>query len=120
MPYLNKELTKQVRQELRSRYPEFKFSVRTRDHMEMNVTILNGPLDLLSDTDDDYESVNQYYVDEHYEEFPEKKDFLNEVLSVMTREHDSCVYNDMDYGNIPNFYISLSIGKWDKPYEVKN
>ena len=24
---------------------------------------------------------------------------------------------DADYGNIPNYYLHISIGKWDKPYE---
>lgn len=120
MPYLDKEYTKGVRQELRARYPEFKFSVRTRDHMSLSVKILSGPLDLIPNSSNGNENVNQYHVDKHYEDSPIKRDFLNEVLSIMTKEHDGCVSTDGDYGNIPNFYIDLQIGQWDKPYEVKN
>lgn len=119
MPYLDKNYTKQVRQELKKRFPDFKFSVRTRDHMALDVTVLNGPLDLLEADSRGYENVNQYYVDDHYEDSPEKRDFLKEVLSIMTKEHNSCVFTDGDYGNIPNFYVDLSIGKWDRSYEVK-
>lgn len=119
MPYLDKSYTKQVRQQLRKQFPDFKFSVRTRDHMSLAVRILSGPLDLIPNSSNGNENVNQYHVDKHYEEFPEKRDFLTQVLDIMMQKHDSCVSTDGDYGNIPNFYIDLQIGKWDRPYEVK-
>lgn len=120
MPYLDKQYTKEVRTELRNRFPEYKFSVRTRDHMSLSVKILSGPLNLVENEERGYESVNHFHADRHYEDFPEKQEFINKVLSVMTREYDSCVHTDGDYGNIPNFYIDLQIGNWDRPYEVKN
>lgn len=119
MPYLNKEYTKKVRQELRSRYPEFKFSVTTRHHSTLSVKILSGPLDLGVDSDG-YDQVNHFHVEKHYEDYPEARDFLTEVLGVMSQDYDSCVHTDGDYGNIPNFYLDLQIGKWDKPYKTLN
>ena len=26
---------------------------------------------------------------------------------------------DSDYGSVPNFYVRLSIGEWDRPYQIK-
>jgi hypothetical protein len=121
MPYLDKTYTKEVRQELKKQFPKFKFSVRTVDHHKLDVTILSGPMDLLDEGLQDlgYESVNQYWVDKHYQHNPQKRDFLMDVLSIMGKEYNSCEFVDGDYGDIPNFYIGLSIGSWDKPYVQK-
>ena len=119
MPYLDKSYTKQVRQELKKEFPQFKFSVRTVDHHRLDVTVLSGPLDLMEDVDYHYESVNHFWVDKHYQDLPQKRDFLNGVLSIMKKEHNGRVYTDGDYGNIPNFYLDLSIGQWDRPYIQK-
>lgn len=118
MPYLDKNLTKQVRKLLKKRYPEYKFSVRTRDHQAMDVTIYSGPMDLMKGVDREYDDVNHFWVDEHYEDFPEKRDFLNDVLSIMQVQQREESY-DGDYGSIPTYYINLRIGSYDRPYEVK-
>ena len=119
MPYLDKSYTKQVRQELKKEFPQFKFSVRTVDHHRLDVTVLSGPLDLMAGVDYHYESVNHFWVDKHYQDLPQKRDFLMDVLSIMGKEHNSCEFVDGDYGDIPNFYIGLSIGSWDRPYVQK-
>lgn len=121
MPYLDKTYTKEVRQDLKKQFPKFKFSVRTVDHHELDVTILNGPMDLMSDVDSEfgYEQVNHFWVDKHYQDVPRKRDFLMDVLSIMGREHNSCEFVDGDYGDVPSFYLSLSIGQWDRPYVQK-
>jgi hypothetical protein len=118
MPYLDKAYTSQVRQELKKTFPEFRFSVRTIDSHKLQVVVSSGPLDLLNGIPS-YESVNPYYTDRHYENQPEKRDFIDGVLSIMKRDYTDCVYTDGDYGNIPSFYLSLSIGSWEKPYIQK-
>lgn len=121
MPYLDKNYTKEVRQELKRQFPEFKFSVRTVDHHKLDVTVLSGPMDLMSDVDRvlGYEQVNHFWVDKHYQDNPQKRDFLMSVLSIMGKEHNSCEFVDGDYGDIPNFYLGLSIGRWGRPYVQK-
>lgn len=121
MPYLEKDLARKIRQEIRARFSDFKISVRRVDGHALYVTIISGPLDLLKGVNSGYgyESVNHFYVKEHYEDFPKKKDFLLNVLEVMERERDRCVYVDGDYGSIPSYYINLNIGSYDKPYEFK-
>lgn len=121
MPYLDKTYTKEVRQELKKQFPKFKFSVRTVDHHKLDVTILSGPMDLMSDVDSEfgYERINHFWVDKHYQDIPQKRDFLMDVLSIMGREYNSCEFVDGDYGDVPSFYLSLSIGQWDRPYVQK-
>jgi len=122
MPYLDKVYTSEVRQQLKTQFPQYRFSVRTVDNHKLAVRVKSGPLDLLRDGHNGgerYEVVNPYYTDKHYENFPEKRDFLNRVLSIMKRDYTDCVYTDGDYGNIPSFYLSLSIGSWDRPYIQK-
>lgn len=115
MPYLDKRLTAKVRQELRSRFPEMKFSVRTKDAMAMNVTILEGPEWLAEDGAK--ETINTFHIDSFYEDEPKKRDFLETVASLMAQER-YIESEDGDYGSIPSYYVHLSIGKWDKPYKV--
>jgi len=120
MPYLDKNYTKQVRKELKKRYPDFKFSVRTEDHMSLRVVIREAPFNLLSeDNDSGYEQINHYHIDEFYEDEPKKRKLLNEISSVMMADRHTVSY-DMDYGSIPNYYIHLQIGEWDRPFKIIN
>jgi hypothetical protein len=118
MPYLHKAYTTQVRQDLKKEFPQYKFSVRTVDNHKLQVIVVSGPVNLLNPGDRS-ERINHYYVDSHCVGFPEKRDFLHRVLSIMKRNHNDCVRTDGDYGNIPSFYLSLSIGSWDRPYIQK-
>lgn len=119
MPYLDKETTKEVRKNLKKEFPEFKFSVRTKNYSTLDVSVLSGPLDLLKDSKGSHQDINHFYVDKHYEDFPEKKDFLLGVLEIMSDKHVGSQHRDVDYGSIPNFYLRLSIGRREKPYTVK-
>lgn len=117
MPYLDPKLTKKVRKELKKRYPDFKFSVRTVDNMCMRVVIREAPYDLLEGTDKTYEQINDFHIDEFYEDEPRKRDLLKEISSIMQCEKKT-MFRDGDYGNIPNYYTRLSIGEWNRPFKV--
>jgi len=120
MPYLNKEFTKKVRQELKKRYPDFKFSVRTVDSMSLHVVIREAPFDLLDeDNDNGYEQINHYHIDDFYEENHRKRDLLKEINELMKAEQYEEVY-DGDYGSVPSYYTTLKIGEWDRPFKVVN
>lgn len=114
--YVNNEKTKQVRTDLKEKYPEFKFSVQKKNYSSVDVAILAGPIHL-TDKEDGYEQINHYYIDSHYEDKPEVRDFLLGVYDIINKgNHDN---SDImtDYFDV-GFYISLSIGDWDKPYQV--
>lgn len=112
MPYLSKEKTSEIRKELKIRFPEFKFSVRNRDASALYIAVMAGPIDFGSD----YISVNHYNIEQYFEGNALK------FLSVVKEIACSGVYEetyDGDYGSIPSYYVNISVGKWDNPYEVK-
>lgn len=117
MPYISPETVKTRRNLLKKALPEFKFSVKTVHYSTISVTILSGPFDLLPNSVEKYDQVNKFYIDEHYAHLPETKDILNKVLDI-ANNGNYIEDVDSDYGSIPSFYTRISIGKWDKPYQV--
>lgn len=118
MPYITTERVKEIRQELKKVFPNFKFSVTREHHSTVNVSVLSAPFNLLPDEEVKYESVNQYYISEHYKEIPQKKEVLEKIFSIMDAGN-KIMFEDGDYGSIPQFYTHLSIGKWNQPFQVK-
>jgi len=117
MPYITKDQVAAKRAALKKALPEFKLSVRNRNHSQICVTILNGPIEMTQDPRG-YEQVNHFWIDDHYEDRPEIKNVLNTIANICKEDQRELVY-DGDYGSVPTFYVSISIGDWDRPYEVK-
>ena len=117
MPYISTESVKEKRKLIRKEFPDYKISVRRNHGSCIDVSILEGPVDLLAGSDDTYEQVNHYYIDEHYEEYPEVRDVLKRIYEIIDKSNGTECY-DGDYGRIPHFYTHISIGNWDKPYKV--
>jgi ABC-type nitrate/sulfonate/bicarbonate transport system substrate-binding protein len=67
----------------------------------------------------DYQQVNIYWIDDNHT--GKAKDFLNEVLREIKRAGEWYDESDsqIDYFNTA-FYISINIGRWDKPYKLNN
>ena len=116
--YVDNEKTKQVREDLKKEFPDFKFSVRKENSSSVDVAIISGPIPLLSDDNDrGYEQVNHYYIKDHYEDNPEARDFLLKVLDIINMGNHDNSDSMTDYFDV-GFYVSLTIGKWNKPYIV--
>jgi len=117
MPYISTEQVKAMRENLKKSLPEFKFSVRRENHSSVGVSIMSGP-DIFKDHS--YTDVNTFWYKDHYESEPEAVKVFSRVLEAMNEVCQERVESvDGDYGNIPNYYQNLCIGKWDKPYKVK-
>jgi hypothetical protein len=106
------ERVKEIRTQLKSEFPEIKFSVTKRDWNGVSISIMQSPYDL---TEKQHEQVNQYRINDWYEGKP--KEILSKIyqianLGVSYRETG-------DYGTQPDFYVSINIGQWNKPY-IKN
>ncbi len=117
MPYISTEDVKIKRNLIKKTFPKFKFSIRHRHHSAICVTILSGPIDFLNGSDG-YETVNNFYIKEHYKEFPEKQDMLLKLKDIINNDNYTIV-DDGDYGTIPKFYTNISIGNWEKSYQFK-
>jgi hypothetical protein len=115
MPYITTAAVKEIRNELKARFPKFKFSVVRRDGMAVDVSIMRGPIDFGNSNN---QSVNKYWLEQHWGHNPEAFQFLKEVVSIVGREQ-RIISRDTDYGDWPNYYFDISIGKWDRPYELQ-
>lgn len=111
MPYVTNEEVKEIRNNFKTLFPEYKFSIRKENHSSVNVHVLSGPHDF----GETYFQVNHFYVDRHYE--GETRDILSRMVAIGTVDIRT-VSHDGDYGAIPNFYFNLRIGRWDRPYQV--
>ena len=85
---------------------------RVNNHIELIVTLTEGILDF--GTLERHVSTNPYNIKNHYKGIAQK--FLLELLDAM----QGTIYYDRsdiqtDYFDVA-YYISIHIGKWDKPY----
>ena len=103
------ERVKTIRCELKNALPAYKFSVTKRHWNGVNIVILSGPAKL---TEENYEDVNVYYIDEKPEGV--KKNVLNVVYKIAS---EGVIYRETgDYGTQPDFYVNIKIGEFNKPY----
>ena len=103
------ERVKEIRNQLKSEFPEIKFSVTKKDWNGVNVSIVKSPYDL---TQENYEQVNHYHIANFYE--GKKKEILLRVKEIANQGVN---YRETgDYGTQPDFYVSINIGQWNKPY----
>lgn len=116
MPYITNEQVAEKRKAIKKAFPNWKFSVTRKHHSSLNVCILEADIKL---TDKRNESVNHYYIKDHYKDKPETMEALQKIADIMLKGEET-ISHDSDYGSIPNFYVSLSIGAWDKPFVYKS
>lgn len=110
------ERVSQIREKIKKEFPDFKFSITKKDN-GVRIAILSAPINLLEGTENErkYTSVNNFYIDEHYKDYPEVRDALKKIDSIAS---EGVTYHETgDYGRQPNFYVDITIGQWDKPFE---
>jgi hypothetical protein len=107
MPYISTESVAAKRALLKKAFPEYKLSITRVHSSTICVDIMGGPIEL---TD---AQVNVFYAHEHYE--GEAKRVICGIIDII-KAGEKIISPDTDYGNVPNFYYEVNIGKWDKPY----
>ena len=119
MPYITTEKVKEKRARIKKAFPNFKFSITREHYSTINVDILEAPFNMLTNKEGQtYEQVNHFYIEEHYKNTPKIKDVLLGIYEIM-RDGRRVISEDSDYGSIPNFYTNISIGRWDRSFQVK-
>ena len=113
MPYIDKNQVAEIRKDLKSTFPNFKFSVTRSDYSGVRIVVLSGDIDFGFD----YRSINVYHVDSHYQ--GEQRAFLKLIVDY-ARKDQYIMVEDGDYGSVPNYYVNLHIGDWDRPYKFIN
>jgi len=123
MAYISATDVKAIREELKQAFPKWKFSVRKGSgSLSVDVNILRGTCKF---EDKDYSQVNQYWLKEHWQDADDFQalDKINEIMHNAPGRAGGKVYFDesdamTDYFHTA-FYTHLSIGQWNKPYEVQ-
>lgn len=115
MPYITTESINEKRKAIKLAFPTWKFSITRKHHSTIKVVILEADILLTEKAD---EGVNHYYVKDHFGNKPEVAEVLQKLVDIMEGNNET-ISIDGDYGAIPKFYTSLSIGEWDKPFVFK-
>jgi len=112
MSYITTETVQEMRAKIKAKYPNVKFSI-TRQHLStIEVAVMESPFEF----PENYMQLNPIpmYIKEHHAGKPYLEFLLSiaEIISAKSRT----VSTDGDYGNIPNYYYNIHIGKWNKPH----
>jgi hypothetical protein len=117
-----KEIAVKVREYLKEKYPNFKFSVKS-DYNHLNIVWVSGNIYPFIDGNlSDYEkkglnvTLNRYSIAENIKFTPEAKEILIDVDKYSNQWNWDKSDPMTDYFDI-NYYFNFSVGKWDKPYE---
>lgn len=109
MAYMNKEMAAEIRNELKAKFPKFKFSVRVEDHMAIRVAIKSAPIRFV---DGDYATLSHMSLDkmQHAETYKKISDIVNknnyDNSDIMSDYHDV------------GYYVRITQGDWnnEKPF----
>lgn len=116
MPYITTDKVKEIRNNLKKALPGIKLSVRRESHSSLVVSVMKSKFDFGTK----YKQLNPYYPTAGYENNADIVDALTTIMDTINETHEQReIVNDADYGSVPNYYINLHIGKWDKPYVME-
>lgn len=140
------DITKLIRNYIKTNYPDTKWSVTKRDYNSVNVVLLSSKDDVFEKpeksklfsngivlrgymTEEEAigywnraiesgnHGVNQYYLENDYMLTKEAKAMFKDIVSFINSYNFDDSDSQIDYFHT-NFYLNLSVGKWDKKYTV--
>ena len=117
MAYITTEQVKEIRNNIKVKFPTkkgWKFSVRRNHYSEISVEIMKSPIDLLDGENhsNGYIQVNSFYPENY------KHGNIFETITKIAMDGNFDKSDIMtDYFHV-GWYYSLSVGKWDKPFEL--
>jgi hypothetical protein len=116
MPYIATDKVKEIRTELKETFPELKLSVLREHYSCIEISIMEAKDPAWAEYEGGYVQVNHFYIPEHYKN-PVVQATLLKIVEIAKREQTELVF-DGDYGSVPNYYIHINIGKWDRPFTL--
>lgn len=120
MAYISTETVKEIKSNIKRVFPTkegYKFSITKRDSMEVCVSVLSAPINFDLEGRS-YKSINHYWIDSNYE--GKQLRFLKQLKSLI--EGNAGTQYDRNAGDMGadypdcNYYIDISLGKWNKPF----
>lgn len=108
MPFITSEKVAAIRKQIKTEFPAIKFSIVCRNNCKVDISILESPFVW----EKDYIQCNEYYLNRYAH-----SDVLQRLYDIANASNGVLV-EDADYGTVPNYYVNVSIGKWDKPHRT--
>ena len=138
MAYINAAEIKAIRKELKEKFPTHKFSVKILAASSVSVSVVEGPAFsqeeaqwshleekfVEHDLNKGSTSINEYSLEGHY---PKNAEFFKQILEIIKTAPFNAGVGDLwfdksdmmtDYAHIA-YYIYLSVGAWNKPFQVR-
>lgn len=113
-----REITRDIRKNLKEEIPFCKFSVRKESGGSgILVSLMEAPFEATVNGAD-YIQLNHYYLDSDKRMSERTLWVMRKALEIVRRYHWDESDIQTDY-HCCNFYISLHIGSYDKPFKVK-
>lgn len=115
MAFMSQEHKKELAPSIKAVLKKYnmKGSISVQNHSSIVVTLQSGEIDFNGITD---QSVNVFWIDDHWEDNEVAKNFLNELYEVMKGPRyfdESDIQSDYFH---TSHYVDINIGKWNKPY----
>lgn len=116
MAYISTQKVAEIRSTLKKEFPNIKFSVVCRNHTSVSVSILKAPYDFRPDSlkDEKYLSVNSHWFQNHGYKHQQILKRIIDIANEGNYDNSDIMTDYFDVG----WYFDLSIGKWDKPFEL--
>ena len=136
MAYVSTEEVKEVRKALKEKFGKnLKFSVRRQNYSSIDVSIISGKVNFFDGSMDSKDKYNgrvtkfdgYTQINEYYPEFYGKheqlfKDIVEIIKTAPANANGGRAWYDNSDAMIDYFdtayYTHVSVGKWDKPYEL--
>ena len=118
MGYISSESVKQIRTAVKKEFPQFRFSITREDHSTVRIIITKGPIyfttNIRSDYARDHVEFNAYHPEQTQDE---NLRLMFQKISEICSNIDPVKYRETgDYGNQPNYYTTIKLGEYSKPY----
>lgn len=116
-----KEISVKIREFCKTVYPDCKFSVTTDSGTwctSINIALMEAPyFPFVDENHKTYSSVNHYHIDSDTELTERTKEMMRTVIAYAQSYNYDDSDSMTDYFDT-NFYLSVYVGKWDKPFKV--
>ena len=136
MAYINAEDVNHIRVALKKEFPQYKFSGTRDHHLGVNINFMKGPRfaeyeyfdrysgEMKQDNLDGHHQINHFHLESFYGK--ENAEILGKVSEIAHTAPGLAggkkYYNNndiqSDYFDVA-YYVSISVGKWNKEYEIK-
>jgi hypothetical protein len=112
MAYIKTEEVKAIREKLKATFPKVKFSLTREHYSSVRCCVMESPFEF----EKNHMPINHHamWMTDHHKGKPYLS-FLLAVAEILTEKKVTESF-DGDYGAIPNYYVTLQIGQWDKPH----